>query len=105
MLAEVRERLVVSKQTARKFDVERFNPRKLNELEIRKQYSIKISNRLAALENLNVSENINRAWENVKENIKTTVKESLDLYELKQHKPWFDEEYSQFSDERKQAKM
>jgi hypothetical protein len=101
VLAKVRERLVVSKQTAQKFDVERFNLRKVNELEVRKQYPNKISNRLAALENLNDSENINRAWENVKENIKISVKESLGLYELKQHKPWLDEEYLQFSDERK----
>jgi uncharacterized protein (DUF2461 family) len=27
------------------------------------------------------------------------------LYEMKQHKPWFDEECSQFLDERKQAKL
>ena len=44
------------------------------------------------MENVNDSEDINRAWENMKENIKTSAKESLDLYELKQHKPWFDEE-------------
>ena len=46
--------------------------------------------RLAALENLDDSKDINRAWENIKENIKTSAKESLGLYELKQHKPWFD---------------
>jgi hypothetical protein len=45
------------------------------------------------------------AWENIKENIKTSVKESPRLYELKQHKPWFDEEYSRFLEQRKQAKM
>jgi len=39
--------------------VERFNLRKVNELEVRKQYQIKISNRSAALENLNDSKNIN----------------------------------------------
>jgi hypothetical protein len=44
------------------------------------------------LENLNESEDIDSAWENFKENIKTSDKESLGLYELKQHKPWFDEE-------------
>jgi len=44
------------------------------------------------LENVNDSKDINRVWENIKENIKTSAKESLDLYELKQHKPWFDEE-------------
>jgi len=32
--------------------VERFNLRKLNKLEVRKQYQIKISNRLAALEEM-----------------------------------------------------
>jgi len=72
---------------------------------VRKQYPIKISIGLAALENLNDSENINRAWENIKENIKTSVKEILGRYELKRHKPRFDEEYLQFSDERKLAKM
>jgi hypothetical protein len=65
----------------------RFNLRKLSELEIRKQYQMKISNRYAALQNLNVTEDINRALENIKENIRTSVKECLGLYELKQHKP------------------
>jgi hypothetical protein len=46
----------------------------------------------APLENLNDSKDINRAWKNIKDNIKTLVKESLCLYELKQYKPWFDEE-------------
>ena len=44
------------------------------------------------MENLNDSEGINRAWENIKENIKTSAKESLGLYELKQRKQWSDEE-------------
>jgi hypothetical protein len=47
--------LAVSKQTAQKFDVERFNLKKLSEVEVRKQYQIKISHRFAALKNLNVS--------------------------------------------------
>ena len=42
VLANVRERLAVSKQVAQKFDVKRFNLRKLNELEVRKEYHIKI---------------------------------------------------------------
>ena len=41
----------------------------------------------------------------IKENIKTSTKESLGLRELKQHKPLFDEECLHFLDERKQAKM
>jgi hypothetical protein len=42
-VAKVRERLVVSKQEAQKFDVERFNLRQLSEMEVRKQYHIKMS--------------------------------------------------------------
>jgi hypothetical protein len=57
------------------------------------------------LKNLNVSEDINRAWENIKESIKISPKESIGLYERQQHKPWFDEECSDFLDQRKQAKM
>jgi hypothetical protein len=67
VVAKVRERLAVIKQASQKFDGKRFNFKKLSELEVRKQYQMKISNRFAALENLNVSEDINRAWENIKE--------------------------------------
>jgi len=61
VVANVRERLEVNKEAAQKFDVERFNLGKLSELEVRKQYQIKPSKRNAALENLNGSEDINRA--------------------------------------------
>jgi hypothetical protein len=47
---------------------------------------MKISNRFAALENLNAGKDINITWVNITENIKTSSKESLGLYELKQHK-------------------
>ena len=105
VIANVRERFAVGKQAARRFDRQRFNLRKLNELEVRKQYQIEITNRFAALENLNDDEDVNRTWENIKENIKTSAKESLCLHELKQHKPWFDEECLGFLDQRKRAEM
>jgi len=79
--------------------------RKLNEPEVREQYQIEITNRFAALENLSDDEDVDRTWENIKENIKTSAKESLGLHELKQNKPWFDEECLGFSDQRKRAKM
>ena len=58
-------------------DGERLNLGKLNELEVRKQYETEISNRFAALEKLNDSDDIIRAWENIKENIKTSAKERV----------------------------
>ena len=87
MVAKVREKLAVNKQAAQKFDVERCNLRKLNVLEIRKNYQIRISNRFAALENFSDSEHINRYWKNINDNIKISVKDSLGLYELKLYKP------------------
>ena len=51
-------------------DVKRFNLWKLNDLEVRKQYQIEITYRFAALENLSDGEDVNKAWENSKENIK-----------------------------------
>jgi hypothetical protein len=62
VVAKVRVRLAVSKEAAENFDAERFNLNKLSELDVRKQYQIKISNRFAALEILYVIEDINRAW-------------------------------------------
>jgi len=79
VVAKVRKRVAESKQAAQKFDVERFNPGKLNELEVKKQYQIEISHRFAALEYLSESKDINRALDNVKENIKTSAKDSLGL--------------------------
>jgi len=69
-------------------------------VEIRKHYQIEITNRFAALENLSNGKDINRAWENIKENIKTSAEESLGLHELKQHKLWFDEKCIGFLDQR-----
>ena len=92
-MARVRKRLAVSTKATQKFDMERFNLRKLKDLEVKEQYEIEITNRFAALENLNDSEDLNRAGQNIQENIKTSAKESLGLYELKQHKPWFDGEF------------
>ena len=69
MIAKVRERLAVGKQAAQKFDRQRFNLRKLNELEVMKQCQIEITNRFADLENMNDDEDVNRTWENIKENI------------------------------------
>ena len=104
-LKKLRERLAVRKQDAQKFDGERFNLRKLNELGVKEMCQIEIRNRFAALENLYGDKNINRAWENIKENIKTSARESLGLHKWKQHKPWFDKECVGFLDQRKQAKM
>jgi hypothetical protein len=56
--------------------VERFNLKQLSEMEVRKQFQTELSNRLPALENLNDSEDIDMALENVKENIKISVKET-----------------------------
>ena len=82
----------MGKQAAQRFHRQRFNLRKLNEPEVREQYQIEIKNRFAALENSDDDEDVNRNWENIRENIQTSAKESLGLYEFKQNKPWFDEE-------------
>ena len=103
MTAEVREGWIVSKKAVEKLDVERFNLKKLNELEVSKQYQIKISKRFAASQNLNYSKDIKQGLEHIKKNIKLSAEESLGMYEWKQHKPRFDAVCSQFLDQRKQA--
>ena len=46
VVAKVRERLAVSKRAAQNLDGERFNLRKLKDLEVKKQYHIEITNRI-----------------------------------------------------------
>jgi hypothetical protein len=41
----------------------------------------------------------------IRENIKISAKESVDYYEFRKHKPWFDEGCSKLLNERKQAKL
>jgi hypothetical protein len=53
---------------------DRFNLRKLNELVVGNQCQVIISKKFAALENLSDSEDMNRAWENIEEIIKTSAK-------------------------------
>jgi hypothetical protein len=62
LVANVRERLVVIKQATTYFDGGRMILRQLNELEVRKQYQIEITNKFAAVENIRDGEDINRAW-------------------------------------------
>jgi uncharacterized FlaG/YvyC family protein len=68
--AKVRERLAGSKRAARKIDTERFIVKKLNEGDVKEQYQDTIRNKFAVQENLEDSGDINRAWDNIGENIK-----------------------------------
>jgi hypothetical protein len=79
--------------------------RKLNCAEVKEQYQVEITNRFVALENFDDNVDMNRAWENIRENIKISAKESLGHYDLQQHKLWFDDECSKLIDRGKQAKL
>jgi hypothetical protein len=61
--------------------MERFRLKKLNEVEGKEQYRLKILNRFAVLENLDAEVDINGVVETVRENIKILAKESLGYYE------------------------
>jgi hypothetical protein len=50
--ADVRERLAVCKRASQKIDTERFSVKKLNEGHLKEQYQVTITNKFAALENL-----------------------------------------------------
>ncbi|PNF41599.1 hypothetical protein B7P43_G11344, partial [Cryptotermes secundus] len=57
-----RRRHSMSKQTTHRVHIERFSLKKLNEVEGKEEYCVEISNRFAALENLNTEVNVNKAW-------------------------------------------
>jgi hypothetical protein len=85
--------------------MERFNLKKLNEVEGKEKYRVEVSNRFAALEDLDAKVEINTIWETIRKNIKISTKESVGYYELKQHKPCFDKGCSKLLDQKKQAKL
>jgi hypothetical protein len=85
--------------------MERFNLGKLNEVEGKEHYLVEVSNRFAALEDLDAEVEINSTWETIRKNINISAKESLGYCELKKHKLCFDQECSKLVDQRKQAKL
>jgi hypothetical protein len=58
----------------------RFDLRMLSNVEVKEQYQVKI---LIAFRNVDDNADINRACENITENIKTSATESLGYFELK----------------------
>jgi hypothetical protein len=105
VVVRVKERLRVNKQRSRRFHMESFNLKKLNEIGGKKQYHVEVSKRFVALEDLDTEVEIDSAWETIRKNIKISAKESLGYYELKKYKPWFNEGCSQLLEQRKQAKL
>jgi hypothetical protein len=77
VVAKIRERVAVSKRAAQNTDTGRFNLKKLNEGEVKKQYRVTITNKFAALEISEDNGDINRAWDAVRQNIKISAKENL----------------------------
>jgi hypothetical protein len=103
---KVRERLAVSKQATHTFHTEKFSLKKLKEVEGKEQYRVENSNRSAVLENLHAAVHINKAWETtIRVYIKISTRQNLCCYEMKKHKPWFEERCSKLFDQKKQAKL
>jgi len=89
VVAKVRQRLSVSKRLVQKFDMERFNLKKLNDMKVGEECQLKISNKFAALESQEEEEeddddddddndddddvDISRSWESVRENMTQTT--------------------------------
>jgi hypothetical protein len=67
--------------------MEKFSIKKLNDIEGKEEFHVEVSNRFAALEDLDTEVEINSDWEMIRENIKILAKESLRYFELEKHKP------------------
>jgi hypothetical protein len=54
LVAKVRKRLAMNKQGSLSLHTERFNLKKLNDIEGKEQFRVEVSNRFAALEDLDI---------------------------------------------------
>jgi hypothetical protein len=59
VVAKVMERLAVNRQRSHRFNMERFDLKKLNEVEGKEQFRVEVSNKFAALEDLDTEVEIN----------------------------------------------
>jgi hypothetical protein len=77
VVAKVRERLAVNKQRSHRFHMERFNVKKLNDVQGREQFRDEISNRFGTLEDLDTELEINSAWEMIREKTQISAKKRV----------------------------
>jgi hypothetical protein len=66
VVAKIRERIAVNKQGSHTFHMERFNLKKLNDVESKETYRIEVSNRFTALEDLDTEVEINTIRETIR---------------------------------------
>jgi hypothetical protein len=83
VVEKLRERISVSKRARQKFDFERFDLKKLDDVEVKERYQVEISNRFTALESLDEGFDINNAWKSIRENIKTSASVITDLLQIR----------------------
>jgi hypothetical protein len=60
--------------------MERFNLKKLIEVEVKEPFRVELSNRFAALEDLDEEVEINSASETIRENIQISAKKNISLF-------------------------
>jgi hypothetical protein len=82
--------------------MERYNLKKLNDVEVKVKHEFKIQNTFAAFKNIDDDDDdddddvdINSAWESIKDNIKASATNNLLYIDLKLYKEWFDDEFSE----------
>jgi hypothetical protein len=98
VVVKLRERISVNKRGRQNFDLERFDLKNLNDVEVREKYQVEISNRFTVLESSGESFDINLGHENIKTSSQRKSR-------LKHNKPWFDDECPKLIDQRKKAKL
>jgi hypothetical protein len=78
----------------------RRNSKVLDRVENKEQFRVEVSDRFAALEDLNAEVEINSAWEIIRENLNISAKESIGCFQLMKHKLWLGEICSKLFDQR-----
>jgi hypothetical protein len=76
-VAKLRERNSVSKRARQKFDLERFDLKRLDDVKVKGKYQVEISKRTAALENSDERLDINSVSQSIRENIATLGKKKM----------------------------
>jgi hypothetical protein len=105
VVAKLRERISVSTRVRQHPDLERFDLKRLDDVEVKKKYQVEISISFADLESLDKCFDIQYAWESIRENTNTSAKGNLGYQKLKHNKLLFDDKCSKLIGQRKQAKL
>ena len=107
VIAKIRERLSINRTNRQLIGTKRLNVQSLTEGENGIKYAVEITNKFAALEEMDESDvnAVDKQWENIRDAIVKSAEATVGFCKRHKNKPWFDEDCVKIAKVRNEARI